>query len=501
MTTTVTVQRPSKTGGSSRSKDRRSKKSRPADAQGEAQPESRTPAAPRRAPRSAESLSAQAALSAAQQSAAAERYVLATATAADHPAVQQLICTAFSPAMHDPFVASLDDPFYEPSHRLVVRCGAQIVAHAHIVERVMHFGSIELPVARLVGLATHPDFRSRGLARALVTAAERTMRRNGSVLGLLSTRIPRFFGPQGWALCGRYTHSRAGTRDLLAQLSAHGVAPGEGSVAIRPWRQVELPGLMRLYAERTVGACGALQRTEAYWRWLVSRQEFDQIFVALEGSDHFDWASLESPIAGYVVLREDRILELTARPSPSQASALFATPTVSIAKQLLARACSEAIERDYYSIQLHAAPDEPLHQLFLDSAGELTNGEAHHGEVLMAKLFDAPALVRHLADELLRRATEASLPRSVELGLMIEGQKHRLVVSRRKVRLERGKLGRSYLKLNEREFTRLLMGHLDLAAAVEQGRVRASTRLAQDTAAALFPRLPYWGAPWDDVVC
>ncbi len=47
MTTTVTVQRPSKTGGSSRSKDRRSKKSQPADAASEAQSESQSSAAPR----------------------------------------------------------------------------------------------------------------------------------------------------------------------------------------------------------------------------------------------------------------------------------------------------------------------------------------------------------------------------------------------------------------------------------------------------------------------
>ncbi len=373
------------------------------------------------------------------------------------------------------------------SHRIDSSCVATIKSShtRHIVERVMHFGSTELPVARLVGLATHPDYRSRGFARALVTAAERYMRRNGSVLGLLSTRMPKFFGPHGWALCGRYTHSRAGTRDLLAQLSAHGVAPGEGSVAIRPWRQVELPGLMRLYAERTVGACGALQRTEAYWRWLVSRQEFDQIFVALEGSDHFDWASMESPISGYVVMREDRILELTARPSPTRSSHLRESPTVSIAKQLLARACSEAIERDFYSVQLHAVPNDPLHQLFLDSAGELTNGEAHQGEVLMARLLDPQGFVRRMADELVRRATAASLPRTVELGLMIEGEKHRLVVSRRKVKLERGNLGRSYLKLNNREFTRLLMGHVDVGDAVERGRVRPSTRCARHRGSAV----------------
>jgi hypothetical protein len=55
--------------------------------------------------------------------------------------------------------------------------------------------------------------------------------------------------------------------------------------------------------------------------------------------------------------------------------------------------------------------------------------------------------------------------------------------------------------MNSQEFTRLMMGHLDVAEAVAQGRIESSTRLALEMAEILFPRLPYWRAPWDDVAC
>jgi hypothetical protein len=44
----------------------------------------------------------------------------------------------------------------------------------------------------------------------------------------------------------------------------------------------------------------------------------------------------------------------------------------------------------------------------------------------------------------------------------------------------------------------MLMGHLDVTAAAEAGRMYVSTRVAMQMAKALFPRLPSWRPPWDD---
>ena len=196
----------------------------------------------------------------------------------------------------------------------LIKRGTQLISHLQITKRVMQFGPLKFPVDGIGWLGTLHEFRRRGLAGQLLRTAEKTMQRDGAVLGLLSTRIPRFFRPSGWAVCGRHSHARAGSRELLAQLSARGFAPGEGSLSIRPWRQVELPALMRLYQQNTAQAIGPVERNEAYWRWLISRRGFDRIYVAVEGPDKLDLETSVTQIVGYMVTKEDRILELMAAP-------------------------------------------------------------------------------------------------------------------------------------------------------------------------------------------
>jgi GNAT superfamily N-acetyltransferase len=406
----------------------------------------------------------------------------------DHLAVHQLLSAVFQGPSRDAFLASLDDPFYEPCDRLIVRRGLRLVSHLQLVPRSMNIGGLLCPVAGLSSLGTLPEFRHLGYAQALVVAAERALLAEGSKLGLLSTKIPHFFRPYGWAVCGRHSHARAGTRALLSQLSARGVSAEDAELNIRPWRQVELPALMRLYAQNTAGSHGAFERTEAYWRWLITRQGFDQIWVALAGDDRFNLDLVDAAIVGYAVTKEDRILELMTVPGAPR-----------VGEQLLSRACGEAIERDYHGIQLHAPPNCPLYDLFRISGGTVCEHESHQGEVQMVKLVDPIGFWRFLAPELQRRLQENLGQRSCELGLHVENEKFQLIVSRRGLKVDRSKLGRSYLRLNRAELTRLVMGHLDLEACIEQGRLFASTRLALQTAGALFPRLPFWRSPWDDL--
>ena len=74
------------------------------------------------------------------------------------------------------------------------------------------------------------------------------------------------------------------------------------------------------------------------------------------------------------------------------------------------------------------------------------------------------------------------------------------MLTRRSVKVGQSRLGRSYLTMNDADFTRLLLGHLDLEEAVAAGRVQTSTRVAQEAASILFPRLPLWRAPLDEVL-
>jgi hypothetical protein len=280
---------------------------------------------------------------------------------------------------------------------------------------------------------------------------------------------------------------------VLSQLIERQGPPESDALSIRPCRQVELPALMRLHAAQSAGGTGWIRRSEAYWRWLVSRKGFDHIYVAIHGPDSQELNDQISPIVGYAVTRNDEILELVTSPDHPRA-----------APQLLARACAEAVERDDHSVVFHAPPDEPLHELFQVAGGTRFHHEADQGEVFMVKLLNPIGFLRLLCGELHRRAEAAALPRPCELGLLLpsgqdHGAKHRLVISRRSVKLMRNKLGRSYLSMNDAEFARLLLGHLDVEEAVASGRLEVSTRVALDIAGVLFPRLPLWHPPLDEV--
>lgn len=410
------------------------------------------------------------------------------AGAGDHAAVYHLLTSVFHAPSPDSFHAWLDDPFYEPRHRLLVKRGERVVSHVHLTERTASFGSLRLPVVGLNWLATLPEFRRSGYGGLLLQASDSAMRRSGSVLGLLTTRHPHFFRRHGWSVCGRHSHARAGSRHLLAQLSARGQLNAEESLNIRPWRQVELPALMRIYSRNQAPAYGGYERSEAYWRWLVSRKHFDQIYVALDGPEKYELDIAGTPIVGYAITKDDRVLELMCDPDH---------PTA--AEQLLARACSEAIERDYHSLTLHAPPGDRLFSVFCSAGGEQYNHELHQGEVFMAKLLDPQGFLRALRSELHARAENARFPRPCGLGLHVHEEKLQLAATRRSVKVSSGKLGRSYLRLNLPEFTRLVLGHLDVQEAINSGRIRASTRYAVEAARILFPRLPLWRSPLDEL--
>jgi hypothetical protein len=166
---------------------------------------------------------------------------------------------------------------------------------------------------------------------------------------------------------------------------------------------------------------------------------------------------------------------------------------------LLARACTVSSERDRLDLTLWTPPGNSLHRLVSAAGGKLHHHEAASGEVFMVKILKPIEFLQRLAPELEARAKAAGFPRETELGLVVSGQKLRLVYTRRGFRARSGTPGRSYLTMNRDEFTRLMFGHNSVRESVGDGRIRASTQTAVEIAAALFPKLPFWRPPWDDL--
>jgi predicted N-acetyltransferase YhbS len=413
---------------------------------------------------------------------------IVAARPADLTAIGQFLAAVFPRPEREAFRTSQDDPFHEPHDRLLLKSGPRIVGHVHLTRRVMQFGSLELPVAGLHALGLQPDFRGQGYGRRLLAAAEKQMAADGALLGLLWTRAPQFFARHGWARCCRDCRSGATARDVLAGLETLGLHRRSRRLNIRLWRRMELGALVRTYAQNLPASFGSFHRSEAYWRWLVNRKAFDQIYVALDGPDLLELEENRSPIVGYAVTRGDCILELFTAPGRIRAAA-----------ELVARACADAIERDHHTVVLHAPPGSRLDKLFRRAGGRRADCAACTNSVLMVKLLDPVRLFDALGGPLHRRAESARLALPAQLGFLVEGRKYQLQLDPDGVQARSGHLGRSYLRLDRADFTRLLLGQLDLRRALSEGRVCASTALAANTARALLPRHPFWRPPLDEL--
>jgi hypothetical protein len=117
----------------------------------------------------------------------------------------------------------------------------------------------------------------------------------------------------------------------------------------------------------------------------------------------------------------------------------------------------------------------------------------------MARLLDPFALLRRLADEFCRRAKAAGVDCPLDLGLLVEGRKYQIEISPQRANVVVQQLGRSYLRLNVADFTRLVLGQLDWERAIAEGRIEPSTALAREAGEMLFPPVPLWRPPLDDL--
>ena len=121
------------------------------------------------------------------------RLRLLAAKTGDHPSIHGLLVSVFHGPSLAEFQAQLDEPGYEASDRLIVKDGEEIAAHLRLARQSIQLDSVVLPAARFMDLATAPEFRSRGLATALLAAGERAAAERGVLVGVTRTKAPELF--------------------------------------------------------------------------------------------------------------------------------------------------------------------------------------------------------------------------------------------------------------------------------------------------------------------
>ncbi len=395
---------------------------------------------------------------------------------ADHEAVFQTLLHVYPGGDREAFLGALGDPGYLPEQRILAKVDGRVVSHAHLTERTIRYGSgAKLQMNGVMWVGTLPEYRGLGFAQNLIRLADGRARETGVAVQAITTGMPRFYRPLGYGVCGRQTVAQTLSRNL-PQVS-DGVAEGRGGFwHVRPWRQVELGDLMRLYDAQFARTTGTVVRSEDYWRWMIGRRYAHVIWVACQGE----------AVRGYAFVKDHRILEVATDPAHPQAL-----------KALLGRVRAEALERAYPQVIVHAPVDHPVIDAIRQVSGKVIDLDEVEGSTSM---YHIPSLERFLTStmpELEARAAAAGALSPLELGLTVGDRRWLLHVEPGKSRVEPDKLSRRHLSLTEPAVVRLLMGQTDIDGAVEDDGAESSTGTALDTARILFPKRPVWRSPLD----
>jgi predicted N-acetyltransferase YhbS len=442
----------------------------------------------------------------------APRLRLAMAKTGDHPLIHGLLVSIFHGPTLSEFQSQLDEPGYEPVDRLIVKEGEEIAAHLRLARQKIQVGAATLTAARFMDLATATEYRSRGLATALLAAGERAAAERGVLVGLTRTRVPAIFARLGWSVCGSHVFSTASPQAVLAELAAAAQAengeqasifdrPRAEPIIVRPLRRIDLRAIVRLYDQHIAGKAGWPLRSEGYWEWLLARGACQQVYVASNSPETADFDELLASIVGYVCVRQSRIVELITAPGRDD-----------VARHLVERVCADAREQDGWLVRHDAPATDAAHDLFRRAGGRLNITQQAGGELFMAKLLDPLAALRQLSVNLAENSAQAGVTRPTELGIELRcggGRKtsasgvverFRVHLSGKATHIETGGPSKHSIVLAYSDLAPLLLGDVSAAAMLDGRRMKCTTRKARLLASGLFPGGSWWRPPLDDLL-
>jgi predicted N-acetyltransferase YhbS len=96
------------------------------------------------------------------------------------------------------------DPFFHPRDVWLATDGKEVVSCLWVLRRLFSDGERLLPGGGIANVATHPDFRGRGLASLLLQEAILQSKKEGLSFLILVTEIPAFYERFGFQDLGKF---------------------------------------------------------------------------------------------------------------------------------------------------------------------------------------------------------------------------------------------------------------------------------------------------------
>ncbi len=170
-----------------------------------------------------------------------------------------LLCLVFRPAGQERYRQYIrGDSSYRLDQTRVVAAEGRIVSTLRVWDRRMRVGACVVRMGGIGGVGTHPDYRGRGYATALMRDAVDYMEAAGYDVGLLFSEIPcAFYRRLGWAslpLAG-FRVKRRGSIEL-----------GDTDWEIEAFDEGrDLEQVAALYDAYNAGQSGSIVRPRAHW--------------------------------------------------------------------------------------------------------------------------------------------------------------------------------------------------------------------------------------------
>ena len=189
----------------------------------------------------------------------------------------------------------LNDTSYRPEQSWVVEQNGRLLSHIRIYDRWIRVGRAKLHLAGVGNVITALDARGHGYSGQIIRAMLPVLQQEGYAYSLLWTHLPNLYGRYGWV--------------TIEQELVQAVLPPSilSTVRITPFKDEDLPAIMRLYESANAERTGTIIRTPEYWQeqptWLEEDKE--NFLVAHDEED-----SVGGYVRGRIMQNDVEILEL-----------------------------------------------------------------------------------------------------------------------------------------------------------------------------------------------
>jgi predicted N-acetyltransferase YhbS len=327
-----------------------------------------------------------------QSQADAERYAVFNRDYVS--AIQGLTCEkllAYHPTMR------WDDFFFVEDER-----SGAIVSCICLIPWQVSFGFVDMRVAMLEMVVTHPDYRHRGLVRKQVEHFQRCAAQQGFDLCIIEG-IPYYYRQYGYVYATDHWAS-----DGLA-LARVPEGDGGASIDLRAATMADVEALDRFYTQAMSQLTGWTMRNHDYWRYLIEAADFPVTMVT---------EATSGEALGYVVAwRNGSGVQIAESGLPNAATALavlqwckshiggeaiLGWPTLSTLVQVGRSLGSSIRPADQWLIRLLDLPNFLLKIAPLLAARLAASPYAGLNAELTLNLFRQAYLLRFVAGELIR---------------------------------------------------------------------------------------------------